>query len=121
MIRPTTIRTAVLLIAVVLGFGTGSAHAQSSTDVAAVTAANIAFYSALGALDAAAMEKVWAHEPYVTSIGPANKTVTTGWASLQEGYKSFVARMLRTSRLIRRYTSTGTSPGSSVGSLTNAQ
>ena len=51
-----------LLIAVVLGFGMGSARAQLNTEVADVTAANNAFYTALSALDAAAMEKVWAHE-----------------------------------------------------------
>jgi ketosteroid isomerase-like protein len=91
MIKQGTTRKTATLIAVLLGLGMGSAHAQSESDVAEVSAANNAFYAALSALDAAAMEKVWAHEPYVTSIGPANKAVTTGWVALQDGYKSFMA------------------------------
>jgi hypothetical protein len=59
------------------------AHADSSSDLAAVTAANNAFYSAESALDAAAMEKVWAHEDYVAIIGPRAIAPMIGWAVLQ--------------------------------------
>ena len=76
-----------LLIAVVLGFGMGSARAQLNTEVADVTAANNAFYTALSALDAAAMEKVWAHESYVTNIAPPSKAVAIGSAAVQGSYR----------------------------------
>jgi ketosteroid isomerase-like protein len=78
------------LIAVLLGFGMGSARAQTDTDVAAVTAANNAFYTALSALDAAALEKVWAHEAYVANVGPQSKAITTGWPAVLDAYKSGV-------------------------------
>ena len=80
-------RKAALLIAVLLGLGMGSAHAQSSTEVADVTAANNAFYTALSALDAAAMEKVWAHKSYVTNIAPPSKAVAIGSAAVQGSYR----------------------------------
>ena len=97
MTKQGTTRRTGLLIAALIGFGMGSAYAQSSADVAAVTEANNAFYSALGALDAAAMDGVWAHEPYVTSISPASKAVTTGWVAVIDGYKSLMtANMQKT-------------------------
>jgi ketosteroid isomerase-like protein len=95
MTKQKTTRRTGLLIAALIGFGMGSAYAQSSADVAAVMEANNAFYSALGALDAAAMDGVWAHEPYVTNISPANKAVTTGWVAVQDGWKSFMTAAMQ--------------------------
>ena len=45
----------------------------------AVKAANAAFYTALSARDAKAMEGLWANKPYVVNIGPASKTITVGF------------------------------------------
>jgi ketosteroid isomerase-like protein len=87
--KQTTWGTATL-IAVLLSVGIGNARAQSDADVAAVSAANNAFYTALSALDAAAMGKVWANETYVTSISPRSKAVMTGWAAVQDSYKSLM-------------------------------
>jgi ketosteroid isomerase-like protein len=64
-------------------FGIGSACAQSAADVAAVTAANNAFYTAESALDIPSMEKVWAHEEYVAFAVPRSKEPTFGWTALQ--------------------------------------
>jgi hypothetical protein len=45
-----------------------------------VKAASMAFYAALAALNGGAtMEKVWAHTPYVTYLGPRDRTITVGW------------------------------------------
>jgi ketosteroid isomerase-like protein len=63
--------------------GIAAAHAQSAADVAAVTAANNAFYTAESALDIPAMEKVWAHEEYVAFAVPRTKEPTIGWTALQ--------------------------------------
>jgi ketosteroid isomerase-like protein len=82
-----------ILTAVLLTTGV-SVRAQTNADVAAVTAANNAFYSAVSALDAAAMEKVWSQEPYVASIGPRSKTIAVGSAAVQESYKKDVMAML---------------------------
>jgi ketosteroid isomerase-like protein len=78
-----------ILIAALVGIGVGNARAQTDADVAAVTAANNAFYTAMSGLDAAAMEKVWAPEAYITNIGPREKTVTIGSPVVQNGFKSF--------------------------------
>src|SRR6516165_5899160 len=51
-----------------------SALAQQS-DVDAVKAANASFYDALSSLDIKKMEPVWAHESYVTLIGPSDKSI----------------------------------------------
>src|SRR5215469_16828280 len=58
----------------------GNALAQQAADVEGVKAASKAFYAALAALDnGAAMDKVWAHTPYVTYVGPRAKTIIVGW------------------------------------------
>ena len=57
-----------------------NALAQQAADVEGVKAASKAFYAALAALDnGASMEKVWAHTPYVTYVGPRAKTIIVGW------------------------------------------
>jgi ketosteroid isomerase-like protein len=48
--------------------------------VEGVKAASKSFYTALAALDnGASMEKIWAHTPYVTYVGPRAKTIIVGW------------------------------------------
>ena len=56
------------------------AVAQSAADVDGVKAASKNFYTALAALDnGTSMEKVWAHMPYVTYVGPRATSVLVGW------------------------------------------
>jgi ketosteroid isomerase-like protein len=58
----------------------GQAVAQEGADMDGVKAASKAFYAALAVLDnGEAMEKVWAHTPYVTYVGPRAKTIIVGW------------------------------------------
>src|SRR5262249_28048304 len=62
-----------------------NALAQQAADVEGVKAASKAFYAALAVLDKrAAMEKVWAHTPYVTYVGPRAKTIIVGWDAQQK-------------------------------------
>ena len=50
-----------------------------------VKAASKAFYAALAVLDnGEAMEKVWAHTPYVTYVGPRAKAIIVGWDAQQK-------------------------------------
>jgi ketosteroid isomerase-like protein len=57
-----------------------NALGQQVADVEGVKAASKAFYTALTVLDnGEAMEKVWAHTPYVTYVGPRAKTILVGW------------------------------------------
>jgi ketosteroid isomerase-like protein len=78
-----------MLIAVLVGIGAGNARAQADGDVAAVTAANNAFDTAMSGLDAAAMAKIWAPEAYITNIGPRSKTVVIGSPVVQNDFKDF--------------------------------
>ncbi len=57
-----------------------AAQAQSPADIEAIKAANTAFYVALSARDAKAMEPLWANKPYVINIGPRSKAVSVGYA-----------------------------------------
>jgi len=57
-----------------------NALGQQAADVEGVKAASKTFYTALAVLDnGEAMEKVWAHTPYVTYVGPRAKTILVGW------------------------------------------
>jgi len=64
------------------------AQAQGAADMAAVTAANTAFYAALNARDAVAMAKVYAHTDYVAVVGPRSTSVLIGWAAVEGWAKS---------------------------------
>ena len=74
----TLIATAVAWLWIALPPGT--AAAQPEADMEGVKAASKAFYAALSVSDnGEAMEKVWAHTPYVTYVGPRSKSITVGW------------------------------------------
>ena len=77
-------RRHILSLAVItalgLGLLPGHAIAQQEADVEGVKAASKAFYTALAKLDGGeAMEKLWAHTPYVTYVGPRGKSIIVGW------------------------------------------
>jgi len=74
----TLIATAVAWLWIALP--PGNAAAQPEADMEGVKAASKAFYAALSVIDnGGAMEKVWAHTPYVTYVGPRSKSITVGW------------------------------------------
>ena len=59
--------------------GTG-ALADPSADIEGVKAASKAFYEAVVVVDdGTAMDKVWAHKPYVTYVGPKSTSIIVGW------------------------------------------
>jgi len=77
-------RTALFLSAVSVALLPANAFAQQS-DVDGVKAASQAYYAALAVADnGAAMEKVWAHTPYITYVGPRSKSIIVGWEPLQK-------------------------------------
>ena len=81
MFRHTIFGLAVICVAFLsTAYPTGNAIAQSTEDTADVQAASKAFYDALAAQDrAASMAKVWAHTPYITNLGPRNRSIVVGW------------------------------------------
>jgi ketosteroid isomerase-like protein len=63
-----------------IAFPASNAVAQPAADIEGVKAASKAFYAALAVIDnGEAMEKVWAHTPYVTFVGPRAKSIIVGW------------------------------------------
>ena len=66
------------------------ADAQPATDVDGVRAASKAFYATLSVLDdGSAMEKVWVTKPYVTYVGPQNKSIIVGWDAQKKYWEGF--------------------------------
>ena len=58
----------------------GTVSAAHATDTDDVAMASRGFYQALTVLDdGSAMAAIWAHEPYVTFIGPRSKAPIVGW------------------------------------------
>ncbi len=79
-----------------IALAASNAVAQSAADMEGVKAASKAFYAALGVIDdGEAMEKVLAHTPYVTYVGPGSKSITVGWEAQM---KYWVAANKRTSQ-----------------------
>jgi ketosteroid isomerase-like protein len=76
----------VCLVAALAGPSLGPANAQPGDDTAAVLAANQAFYAALSALDLAAMENIWAHDPDVLYIGPFHRKIVIGWPAVRNEF-----------------------------------
>jgi ketosteroid isomerase-like protein len=64
----------------------GLAFTQQAADIDAVKSANTAFYAALSARDAKAMEGLWANKPYVINIGPVSKTIAVGFEDAVSKY-----------------------------------
>ena len=65
----------------------GEAKAQQTSDVERVNAASQVFIAAIAARDIRAMDKVWAHEPYATFIGPLSTTVVVGWDGVRKAWE----------------------------------
>jgi ketosteroid isomerase-like protein len=77
-------RTGLACLAIGLTqIGLGPGNAQSGDDTTAVLAANQGFYRALSALDLAAMESIWAHDPDVLYIGPFHRKMVIGWPAVR--------------------------------------
>jgi ketosteroid isomerase-like protein len=79
------IGTSLLVLICMLLIGRVAAQ-QLSPEIDAVKSANQAFYSAFSARDIAAMQKVWSSDPDDQNIGPASKSVTTGWDKIGKGF-----------------------------------
>lgn len=81
---------ALLLTVGVIAFSdniVGQIRAQQTSDVERVSAASQVFISAIAARDIDSMDKVWAHEPYATFIGPLSTTVVVGWEGVRKAWQ----------------------------------
>jgi ketosteroid isomerase-like protein len=88
-LRIIAVTTASLILGFPLAAGgaIGQQSAQQTSDVEGVDAASQAFIAAISARDVGAMDKVWAHEPYATFIGPLSTTVVVGWDGVRKAWE----------------------------------
>src|SRR6266700_7225987 len=83
----TTVSLMTLGPALPVGKAVGQEKAQQTSDVERVNAASQVFIAAISARDMRAMEKVWAHAPYATFIGPLSTTVVVGWEGVKKAWE----------------------------------
>ena len=78
------IATALLLA---LGVILPTTARPQQSDVDGVNAASEAFIAAIAGRDIQAMEKLWAHDPYATFIGPLSTSVVIGWNGVRKAWE----------------------------------
>jgi ketosteroid isomerase-like protein len=76
--------TAATLLGVAVLAGSGKSHAADADDVKATIDE---FHAALGALDIAKIDAVWAHDDRVMNKEPVAKTVTLGWEGTRKNFQ----------------------------------
>lgn len=59
---------------------------QQISDVEGVHAASQALIKAISKQDIYAMDKLWAHEPYVTFVGPLSTSIVVGWEGVRKAW-----------------------------------
>jgi ketosteroid isomerase-like protein len=60
---------------------------QQPSEVERVQAASQALIQAISARDIRAMEQIWAHEPYVTFMGPLSTSIVVGWEGVRKAWE----------------------------------
>lgn len=76
-----------VVAAIALSLPVAGARAELS-DADQVKAAVAAFHAALGSLDLAKMEAVWAHDGYVMLVNPRDKAVSVGWDAVRKNWET---------------------------------
>lgn len=90
------LRHALMAASVIYIYLVIPALADLRTEIDAVKAASKAFYDAVVIVDdGAAMDKVWAHKPYVTYIGPKSTSIIVGWDAQKAYWPEFNKPFLR--------------------------
>jgi ketosteroid isomerase-like protein len=87
MIWSPSLRQLAIATGLVFILGTVNLHAEQKSDIEAVTAANLAFDTALSGRDINAMERIWATEPYVIAVHPASKVLIVGWDAVRKSWE----------------------------------
>src|SRR5439155_6263101 len=77
----------MLGLALPMGNAIGQQPSRQTSDVDRITAVGEAFIAAIAARDIGAMEKLWAHEPYATFVGPLSTTVVVGWDGVRKAWE----------------------------------
>lgn len=62
-------------------------HKHQASDIERLNAASQDFIKAISTRDIGAMEKVWAHEPHVTFMGPLSTSIVVGWEGVRKAWE----------------------------------
>jgi ketosteroid isomerase-like protein len=82
-----TIASLILGFSLAVGDAVGQQNAQQTSDVEGVNAAGQVFIAAISAREIGAIDKVWAHEPYATFMGPLSTTIVVGWEGVRKAWE----------------------------------
>jgi ketosteroid isomerase-like protein len=85
LIRTITAVFAFITLALV---NPAAPRAEAGAESAVIASANHVFDEALSARDIAAMDTIWAHEPYVVAVHPASKTPIIGWDAVRKSWEA---------------------------------
>jgi ketosteroid isomerase-like protein len=86
--RPASnLARSVLATGLALALSAAAARAQDKAELQAVSAANAAFDKAISAKDMGAMEKIWAHDPYVIKTDPSGRALNLGWDEIRKSWQ----------------------------------
>ena len=77
---------ALLMTAITPPAGNAAGH-QEAQDVARVEAASQVFMAAISARDINEMDRLWAHDPDVTFMGPLSTTIVVGWDGVRKAWE----------------------------------
>ncbi len=83
----TVLSLLTLGVALPPGPALSQSKGQQSPDLERVNAVGRAFIAAIVARDIHAMDKLWAHEPYATFIGPLSTTIVVGWEGVRRAWE----------------------------------
>jgi ketosteroid isomerase-like protein len=84
LVSTALIARALLFSVVVLLAGNARTYAQEVDIKAAVDA----YHAALGSLDIAKMEPLWAHDADVMLVNPADKSISVGWDAARKDWEA---------------------------------
>jgi ketosteroid isomerase-like protein len=83
----TAVSLLILAVAQPVGDAVGREKTRQTSDVEGLNAVSQVFIAAISARDIRAMEKLWAHESYVTFIGPLSTMVVVGWEGVKKAWE----------------------------------
>jgi ketosteroid isomerase-like protein len=91
------VTTALLILGSPLAVGSavGQQNARQTSDVEGVNAASQVFIAAIEARDIGAIDKVRAHEPYATFMGPLSTTIVVGWDGVRKAWEMRFSQFAR--------------------------
>src|SRR5438132_6649569 len=78
---------ATVILTITLPTGDAVGQQKTQTDVERVEAASRDFIAAISARDINAMDKLWAHDPDVTFMGPLSTTIVVGWDGVRKAWE----------------------------------